>query len=323
MNAAAEPLAYVVTYNDGRPGMRQPLTGPSFSVGRDVTNDLCVLDDSAVSRQHCIIEVVGGTSLWLQDLQSRNGTYLNGTRMTDMAFLPIPSEVWVGNTRLVIEPAYQQATNVTLEIDVSHLSYDSITNIRIPASGFFRPRTEAYMVVDLIDSTSLIRQDDVSFAKVVFTMGRILERSLAHEPESFLKCTGDGYFACFGTPAAALRAGTRLAPALHRTFPVEVQVSVALHWGSAQLMAVGNDRTGRDVHAVFSLEQVRHQDAALAEEIRTKQTKELILMTEAFWLQLDDSTRLKGRPLGTYPLKGLESGASIYRWYGEGVQTSS
>src|SRR4051812_14858529 len=102
---SGEPLAFVITYHDGRPGLRQPLTGPSFSVGRDITNDLCVLDDPAVSRQHCIIEVVGGTSLWLQDLGSRNGTYLNGKRMTDMPFLPTPPAVPVGHTRLAIGPA--------------------------------------------------------------------------------------------------------------------------------------------------------------------------------------------------------------------------
>ena len=87
------------------------------------------------------------------------------------------------------------------------------------------------MVVDLVDSTSLVQQSDVSFAKVVLAMGRLLERAQATEAQPFLKCTGDGYFACFATSEAALSAGVQLAPALAKALPVHVQISVALHWG--------------------------------------------------------------------------------------------
>ena len=36
--------------------------------------------DATVSRQHCLIELEGG-SAWVQDLGSRNGTHLNGEKI--------------------------------------------------------------------------------------------------------------------------------------------------------------------------------------------------------------------------------------------------
>jgi len=35
------------------------------------------LDDQAVSRQHCLLDV-GGEGAWVRDLGSRNGTFVNG-----------------------------------------------------------------------------------------------------------------------------------------------------------------------------------------------------------------------------------------------------
>jgi Nif-specific regulatory protein len=60
-----------------------PLEGKEFhldsggiSVGRDASNQIALLD-SAVSRQHCIIEWLNGHAQ-LRDLESHNGTFVNG-----------------------------------------------------------------------------------------------------------------------------------------------------------------------------------------------------------------------------------------------------
>jgi pSer/pThr/pTyr-binding forkhead associated (FHA) protein len=49
----------------------------SSTIGRSRRCAVRLGDDPTVSRQHCLLEVEGG-GVWVQDLGSKNGTYLNG-----------------------------------------------------------------------------------------------------------------------------------------------------------------------------------------------------------------------------------------------------
>jgi pSer/pThr/pTyr-binding forkhead associated (FHA) protein len=49
-------------------------------LGRAPNCGLRLVGDATVSRRHCLIEVEG-ESAWVQDLGSRNGTYLNGAKI--------------------------------------------------------------------------------------------------------------------------------------------------------------------------------------------------------------------------------------------------
>ena len=51
------------------------------SLGRSASNHL-VLRGEKVSRNHALIQAQGETEVWLTDLGSVNGTYLNGQRVT-------------------------------------------------------------------------------------------------------------------------------------------------------------------------------------------------------------------------------------------------
>jgi len=53
--------------------------GASFSVGRATDCDLQLVEGH-VSRHHARLRVIGGT-IWIQDLQSANGTFVNGDRV--------------------------------------------------------------------------------------------------------------------------------------------------------------------------------------------------------------------------------------------------
>jgi pSer/pThr/pTyr-binding forkhead associated (FHA) protein len=61
-------------------GTRFELVKQSASIGRDVTNDVVVLNDSKVSRLHAELQFRDGRWLLL-DLGSRNGTIVNGRRV--------------------------------------------------------------------------------------------------------------------------------------------------------------------------------------------------------------------------------------------------
>ena len=54
----------------------------SVLVGR-LNTDL-VVRDSDVSRRHCIIEVFDASQVYLRDLNSTNGTFVNGRRVSSV-----------------------------------------------------------------------------------------------------------------------------------------------------------------------------------------------------------------------------------------------
>jgi pSer/pThr/pTyr-binding forkhead associated (FHA) protein len=77
-------------------GESMPVHG-SATIGRDEGNDLRVLDPEA-SRTHAKVTVQDGNA-WIDDLDSLNGTYVNGERV-DRATLRNGSEVRIGKFRL-------------------------------------------------------------------------------------------------------------------------------------------------------------------------------------------------------------------------------
>ena len=77
-----------------------PLEGARITIGRRPGNDILVVGDSEASRVHAVLERIGPT--WcIQDLGSRNGTYVNGARISGRQALQHGDEVRVGGTRLV------------------------------------------------------------------------------------------------------------------------------------------------------------------------------------------------------------------------------
>lgn len=85
--------------------------GSPVTIGSTDEADL-VLDDSTVSRHHCRISH-DGDSYRVTDLDSTNGTFINGVRIAD-AFVDPGSVIACGNTRLRFEPVDEE---VELEAD--------------------------------------------------------------------------------------------------------------------------------------------------------------------------------------------------------------
>jgi pSer/pThr/pTyr-binding forkhead associated (FHA) protein len=81
---------------------RYVLDGPTASLGRSKECD-CVLDDPNVSRRHAELRREGST-WWLVDLDSTNGTELNGKRV-QKAKLSEGDTITLGATDLVFGKA--------------------------------------------------------------------------------------------------------------------------------------------------------------------------------------------------------------------------
>lgn len=70
-------------------------------MGRSKICDL-VLSDQLASRQHCIIESTSDGQLRLVDLQSANGTHIDGKKI-DKSPIDVGSSFWVGDTEISID----------------------------------------------------------------------------------------------------------------------------------------------------------------------------------------------------------------------------
>lgn len=71
------------------------LDKPVVSIGRQLSNDI-ILNDLHVSREHCLIRSEGEQYV-IEDLNSANGTYVNGERVTKSP-LKEGSLIKVGNS---------------------------------------------------------------------------------------------------------------------------------------------------------------------------------------------------------------------------------
>src|SRR5438093_10191352 len=78
-----------------------PLNRLRTTIGRSARSDLCI-PDAFASRLHAEIRQEGD-SYWLVDLESANGTRLNGTPVSTTLPLYPGSEVQIGETRIVFE----------------------------------------------------------------------------------------------------------------------------------------------------------------------------------------------------------------------------
>jgi hypothetical protein len=70
-------------------------------LGREVDNDL-TLPDKKVSRHHAILQRQGAIIYQISDLNSGNGTYVNGKRITEPTLLKNGDIVLIGDTKLTI-----------------------------------------------------------------------------------------------------------------------------------------------------------------------------------------------------------------------------
>jgi FHA domain-containing protein len=92
------------------------LEEPRLSIGSGDTADLMLSADPAMSRVHVLFERIGGS--WIvKDLGSRNGTFVNSSRLLTERTLHDGDEVLVGRTRLIFRDPERRAGPTTDTLD--------------------------------------------------------------------------------------------------------------------------------------------------------------------------------------------------------------
>lgn len=84
-------------------GLRNRVRGDTLEIGRAHENDLCLPMDPGVSSRHARI-VREGRSFWLEDLDSRNGTFLGDERLRERVPISPGSTFTVGRTHVQFMP---------------------------------------------------------------------------------------------------------------------------------------------------------------------------------------------------------------------------
>ncbi|HUB26604.1 MAG TPA: ATPase, T2SS/T4P/T4SS family [Tepidisphaeraceae bacterium] len=97
--AANGPFIELVNAQGSR---RVPVPAGALTIGRNITN-LLVIDEPAASRFHCVIEKTKA-GYRLRDLDSRNGTFVNGEQVKSHELSP-GDVVTIGETELHFSPA--------------------------------------------------------------------------------------------------------------------------------------------------------------------------------------------------------------------------
>src|SRR5262245_2723255 len=72
-----------------------PLSGARCLIGRNPECDLC-LPNAAISRAHARIEQIEG-KFYIEDLESSNGCFVNGTRITSRTLLRNNDQIRLAN----------------------------------------------------------------------------------------------------------------------------------------------------------------------------------------------------------------------------------
>jgi pSer/pThr/pTyr-binding forkhead associated (FHA) protein len=86
---------------DGDAGLVFPLAAVT-SIGRAPGNNI-VLEDDYVSNEHALL-MLRGKQWWVEDLNSRNGTLLNGEPLNGATIISAGDVLTVGGSQLKLEP---------------------------------------------------------------------------------------------------------------------------------------------------------------------------------------------------------------------------
>lgn len=96
-----EPRVFMITQGN-QAGLSAELSGGVIMIGRGSDCQL-ILDDDYVSTRHARV-VSTPNGIYVEDLGSTNGTYVNGQRITAPTTITLADTVRIGKTMLRLEP---------------------------------------------------------------------------------------------------------------------------------------------------------------------------------------------------------------------------
>jgi hypothetical protein len=107
-------------------GASAEITDKVFTIGRNPANKLVLTDPQASSR-HASIEIAPDGSYLLRDLQSTNGTFIDGRRLDGAVPITGSERLQIGQTEMQLSPRTAGATVITPMADPTRLRATSLS----------------------------------------------------------------------------------------------------------------------------------------------------------------------------------------------------
>lgn len=276
-----------------------------FIAGRDEKNEMALEKDSKISRKHAEISLSRG-KIWLRDLGSTNGSFVNNVRINKKTELHNGSSIILGKS--FIQFVIIQHNQVAAVVDDSNtFSYESKVE-------------ESILVVDQHNSSGISdTYGDEVIIKLTETLNKIVIPVLNRHNARFIKGTGDGFLATFKTNTAGLQAGLDILEgtkkANHRKKePNRLHIRISLHHGQCVLEPNG-DRHGKAINIAFRLDSLKYKDIKKAKDSIAKEKfaeMDRIFCTHSFFESLNKADQKKSTYLGMFKLKGIKGYHPVY-----------
>jgi adenylate cyclase len=227
---------------------RAPIAG-NCSLGRAVANDI-VLPDDRVSRRHATIHAQGEREFWLVDLGSRNGTYLNGRRISQPTRLAEADRIQIGPFTLT----FHQSAEASLAAETN-----LVTQTRVD----LRSEATWLLVCDVVGSTRLAQEQPAEEMAMLIGGWFARCKEIIEDTGGVInKYLGDGLLA-YWPASSANRPHVALALRDLRRLQEESQppFRVAIHHGTivlgSMVVVMGEENlAGPEVNFVFRMEKL-------------------------------------------------------------------
>ncbi len=254
-------------------------SGNCWTVGRSEDNNV-VLSDRWISRNHAMVQSMETGEFYLIDLGSRNGSFLNGRRVSIPVTLQNGDRLTFGQTELEFYCPVHRPVDVSLGMDSKEFTATATLHIR---------RLISVLVVDIRDFTGLTRQlDEKLLSEVIGTWFRRAGDIIREYGSWVDKYIGDAVMAVWIHGAQgitrdemlrliqAVNALHAMTSSLHHQYPLPfpLKIGAGINTGYAMVGNTGSgDRPdytalGDTVNAAFRLESATKQiglDIALGE----------------------------------------------------------
>jgi hypothetical protein len=145
------------------------LEKPVIAIGRSVGNDI-VLDTTSVSRYHVTLNNPNDSKpIFLQDLDSANGTYVDGQRVKANENIPLNGgeEIMLGELRLIFIPTLDPSTKPMERLSTTTVRVDTVqVPFQIELEPVPRPVTPGAHMTAQLTISNLAKQSDQYFIEV-------------------------------------------------------------------------------------------------------------------------------------------------------------
>jgi 6-phosphogluconate dehydrogenase len=125
--------------------------GHTWKIGRNADNEVVLFND-LVSRHHALLQHNGAGQYYLMDMGSRNGSFVNGSRMSFPVLVKDPDMISLGDYQLSFH----------WPEGVAQAAAPSVSTGSQPTRALYASRKSSVLVVDIQGFTQLSRQIDPS-----------------------------------------------------------------------------------------------------------------------------------------------------------------